>query len=59
MTIQVQIRQAYGRENIYPICEKAKLFAQLVGQKCLTRQDITVIKQLGYTIEIIENKISL
>lgn len=56
MTIQVEIRNVYGEEKIYPICEKAKLFAQLAGQKTLMQRDIAIIKQLGYTIEVVQLK---
>lgn len=52
MTIQVVIKQVYGRETIYPECEKAKLFAKIKGQKTLTSDDIRVIKDLGYKIEV-------
>lgn len=52
MTITVQIRQVYGNEAIYPICEKAKIFAALAGTKTLTRQAIAQIKLLGYEITV-------
>jgi hypothetical protein len=52
MSITVQIRQIYGNETIYPICEKAKLFAAIAGTKTLTLQAIAQIKLLGYAIEI-------
>lgn len=57
--IQVRIKTVYGEERIYPICEKAKLFTQLVKQKCLTREDVDVIKALGYSIEVIQEVNSL
>lgn len=52
MTITVQIRQVYGNEAIYPICEKAKLFAAIAGTKTLTLQAIAQIKLLGYEITV-------
>lgn len=52
LKIIVQIKNVYGEEKIYPVCEKAHLFARLVKQKTLTHQDIKVIKELGYTIEV-------
>ena len=59
MTIQVQIKNVYGKETIYPICEKAKIFADMVGQKTLTRQNIHFIKALGYTVEVLSAKVEL
>lgn len=52
MKIQVEIKNIYGRETIYPMCDKAKTFASLVGQKTLTTRDINLIKQLGYSVEV-------
>lgn len=52
MNIQVQVKTIYGNKTIYPICEKAKIFASMVGQKTLTMQDVDHIKKLGYTVEV-------
>lgn len=52
MNIQVQVKTIYGNKTIYPICEKAKIFASMVGQKTLTMQDVEHIKKLGYTVEV-------
>lgn len=52
MNIQVQVKTIYGNKTIYPICEKAKIFAAMVGQKTLTMQDVEHIKKLGYTVEV-------
>lgn len=47
----VEIKIVYGNEMIYPISEKAKLFAQLIGQKTFTRRDLSLIKLLGYEFD--------
>jgi len=52
MNIQVQVKTIYGNKTIYPLCEKAKIFASMVGQKTLTMQDVEHIKKLGYTVEV-------
>ena len=52
MTITVQIKTVYGNEAIYPICDKAKQFAALIGTKTLTRRAICQIEMLGYLIEV-------
>ncbi len=59
MTIQIQIRTVYGNERIYPICDKAKVFARLVGQSTLTRADIAKIKELGFAIEQVQLQVAL
>jgi copper homeostasis protein CutC len=51
-TIQVQIRQVYGRDTIYPHCDMAKKFAELIRQKTFTELDIERIKRLGYTVNV-------
>lgn len=50
MKITVKVATNYGREYIYPVCPQAKLFTRLAGRKTLTRHDIDVIKQMGYTV---------
>jgi len=53
MKIQVLIKNIYGRETIYPVCDQAKIFASLAGQKTLTSREIRLIKDLGYSIEVV------
>ena len=50
MTITVEIKSIYGNVTIYPVCDKAREFCNLLGQKTLTRQNIESIKKLGFTI---------
>jgi hypothetical protein len=52
MCIKVKLAQQYGQEVIQPVCDKAKLFALMVGTKTLTRQTISQIKTLGYRVEV-------
>ena len=62
MNIKVEIKNSYGRDLIYPVCENAKLFAQLVGQKTLgdiadqksySEGIIDLIKKLGFEVEVV------
>lgn len=39
MTIQVKIRHVWGNKRIYPICDKAKIFACLANQSTLTHTE--------------------
>jgi len=50
MELEVEIKNLYGREMIYPVCDKGKLLARLSGNRTLTDESIAVIKQLGYTL---------
>ena len=45
----VEKKNVYGVERVYPICNKAKLFARISGNKTLLEEDRKLIKQLGYS----------
>jgi hypothetical protein len=53
MTLQVSIRNVYGRDVVYPVCETSKLFAELARQKTLTDRELSILKKLGYTFEVV------
>lgn len=55
--IIVKIVRIYGRDIIYPVCETAKRLALLSGCKTLTKSNIGLIKGLGYTIKVEEQKL--
>jgi hypothetical protein len=55
MNIQVETRSVYGNELVYPVCDRAKLFAKLTKTKTLNSQDLRNIKDLGYTINRLVN----
>ena len=50
--IIIRTEKNYGKEVIYPVCEKAKAFAKIAGTKTLTKQTLSSIKMLGYEIEV-------
>lgn len=52
MEIIVEIKNVYGNELIYPVCETAKKLTQLTGAKTLTSRSITLIKSLGYKLTV-------
>lgn len=58
MKIQIEIKNIYGNETVYPACDKAKLFAKLAGTKTLTHAALCNIEQLGYEIEIKQHQVS-
>lgn len=49
MELSIEVKNVYGKETIYPKCEKGLLLAQFKGQKTFTESDIKTLKQLGYT----------
>ena len=52
MHITVAIKNVYGNELIYPVCDKAKAFAVIAGTKTLQRWVVDNIKLLGYEIKV-------
>ena len=48
--IIVEPKKTYGETRIYPKCDMAKGFAQLLGQSTLTPANIQGIIRLGFTI---------
>lgn len=57
MEIIVCIRNVYGNELIYPVCETAKLFADLTGRKTFSPSDIGTIEKLGFVVKVETPKI--
>lgn len=51
-TLQVSIKDQYGNKTIIPENDVAEIFARIARQKTLTKQTITLAKQLGYTVEL-------
>ena len=50
-TIYVEKKNIYGNELLYPVCQRAKIFAILTGQKTLSTGAIIKVKQLGYSVK--------
>ena len=57
MKIEVQVRNVFGNDLIYPMCNKAAKFCQIAGTKTLTQYDIKLIKELGYKIETVAQEL--
>lgn len=56
MYITVRVKNNYGNNLVYPVCDKAKLFASIACSKTLTSATIKDIKSLGYKV-IVENNL--
>jgi hypothetical protein len=50
--IEVQIKNHFGNERIYPVNEAGKKLARMIGSKTLTRETIALAKELGFTFEV-------
>ena len=50
MQLIVEKKSVYGNQLIYPVCDKAKLFANISGNKTLLPEVIECIKKLGYNL---------
>jgi len=50
MEIVINAKCVYGRFFFYPVCDKAKIFAEMVNKKTLTYSDLDAIERLGYKV---------
>ena len=59
MQITIGVKTVYGKEMIYPVDDLAKGFADLLGQKTLTRVNLAAIKAMGFKIEQVTQYVNL
>ena len=57
MNLVVSKKNVYGVERVYPVCNKAKIFAAISGNKTLLPEVIEQIKKLGYNLTTESEKI--
>lgn len=50
--IRVKIRQVYGKDMVYPVCNEGKLLCKLAGTTTITGQMISILQSLDYKLEI-------
>lgn len=59
-TPQITVRvtkpnEGFGHKRVYPVCEKAKLFATIAKSPCLGQDDsndvLNSIRELGYVVK--------
>jgi hypothetical protein len=51
MQLTIEIKSVYGVERIYAVCNNAKLITKLKNSKTLSKEDISILRELGYRIE--------
>jgi len=59
LKITVRVRNIYGNKTVYPVCDKAQIFAQLAGHSTLTRATLDGIRRLGYLIEVQQEEVEV
>jgi len=53
-TITFKEKNVYGRTLIYPVCDKANIFAGLLSTKTFTTMQLSLIESLGYNVSLIK-----
>lgn len=51
--VHVRVMDVYGKRVVYPVCDKAKVFASIAGTKTLTDSTLMYIKKLGYRLHVV------
>lgn len=59
MQITIETKEVYGNTLYYPVCDKAKTFAEMVNAKTLTPSVLRNIKQLGFQITIKQKELAI
>lgn len=57
MHITVQVRSVYGNDLVYPVDEKALVFARLINAKTFNAAQLQAIKALGYAIRVASGRL--
>lgn len=52
MEILVKVKSVYGKEYIYPVCDRSKLLCSLTGAKTFTVHALQTVRDLGYTVVV-------
>lgn len=50
--ITVKVKNVYGKELVYPVCNTAKALALLAGHTAFTSEDMRIVKLLGYEFKV-------
>ena len=58
MNITIVAKSNYGTNAFFPVCDNAKLFAEIAGTKTLTWSTLRSVKALGIDIIIHSQEVS-
>ena len=59
MELKVIIKNNYGADAIYPVCQVGEAFARIAGTKTLTDQTRLIMKELGYSFVPLAQPVAL
>ena len=59
MIIEVEVKNIYGKDTFYPLCNKAVLLTRLTGNKTLTIDALKTIQSLGYEVAVQQKQYSI
>lgn len=48
--IEIRVDKVYGVPTVYPVCERAKLLAEIAGTKTLTNKALAFAERMGFQI---------
>ena len=51
--VHVRVMDVYGRRVVYPVCDKAKVFASIAGTTSLTDSTLRCMRKLGYVLHVV------
>ena len=51
-SISIRPREIYGNKVYYPDCDDSRLFTELTRRKTFNKNDLRVLRELGYSIEM-------
>jgi hypothetical protein len=54
--IHVRVMDVYGKRVVYPVCDKAQVFAAIAGTTSLTETTLRCIRKLGHDIHVVPNE---
>ncbi len=50
MKILITVKENYGNELLYPLCDTAKKVCELLGTKTISKDKIKTLEDLGYKV---------
>jgi hypothetical protein len=59
MEIIIEIKSVYGEIKAYPVCDKAKAFAEIAGTRTLTAHTLGKVRELGYTVRQLHTEFAI
>jgi hypothetical protein len=48
--LTLEVRNQFGRQDIYPVCELSKILVELTGRGTFNRAEIDILKRAGFDV---------